>query len=147
LSRLVAGPRAQIALWMRALKRVSAAWSEMYDEILEDTEKLDYAAVQQSLECILSLDLRPKLGQLYTHTLVVYGDRDEFVDPEQAGFFADGTVATAQVVLLEGCRHFPFLDEPSKFNRLLKEFLASQLGQILTVKEEWKRRYRQVEYL
>ncbi len=147
LSRLVAGPRTQIALWMRSLKRVSAAWSEMYDEILEDTEKLDYAAVQQSLECILSLDLRPKLGQLYTHTLVVYGDRDEFVDPEQAGFFADGTVATAQVVLLEGCRHFPFLDEPSKFNRLLKEFLASQLGQTLTVKEEWKRRYKQMEYL
>ncbi len=147
LSRLVAGPRTQIALWMRSLKRVSAAWSEMYDEIVEDTEKLDYAAVQQSLECILNLDLRPKLGQLYTHTLVVYGERDEFVDPEQAGFFADGTVATAQLVLLEGCRHFPFLDEPSKFNRLLKEFLASQLGQTLAVKEEWKRRYKQIEYL
>jgi hypothetical protein len=69
------------------------------------------------------------------------------VDPGQARHFLDGAVATAQVFVLDDCRHFPFLDEPSKFNRLLKEFLASDLGDPLSVKEEWKRRTRQTEYL
>jgi len=147
LSRLVAGPRALLALWMRALKRVSAEWTDMYDDLVEETEKLDQVAVQRSVENILDLDMRARLGQLYTHTLIVYGERDEFVDPGQAAFFADGTVATAQVVVLDGCRHFPFLDEPSKFNRLLKEFLGSELGEVIEVKEEWKRRYKQTEYL
>lgn len=147
LSRLLARPSTLIGLWMRALKRVSSDWTEMYDEILEDTAKLDHSAVEQSVRNMLELDLAPSLEQLYTHTLVVYGDKDEFVDPGQAHFFADGTVATAQVVILEGCRHFPFLDQPSKFNRLLKEFLESELGDIVEVKEEWKRRYRQTEYL
>jgi len=147
LSRFVARPRTLIELWMRALKRGSAPWVEMYEEIVEDTSKLDQVAVQKSLEDVLDLDLSNSLAQLYNHTLVIFGERDEFVDPDQAGFFADGAVATAQVVVLDGCRHFPFLDEPSKFNRLLKEFMASQLGQVIAVKEEWKRRYHQTEYL
>jgi len=147
LSRFLARPHTLIELWMRALKRVSAPWVEMYEEIVEDTAKLDQVAVQSSLADVLDLDLSSKLGQLYNHTLVVFGEKDEFVDPGQARFFADGAVATAQVVVLHDCRHFPFLDEPSKFNRLLREFMDSQLGQVIAVKEEWKRRYQQTEFL
>ncbi len=146
LSRLMAGPRTLVSVWMRSLKRDSAAWSEIYDEIAEDTDKLDQAAVEQSMDSMESLDLRDALTQFYTHALVVYGEKDEFIDPAQADIFAD-KAATAQVFILDNCRHFPFLDEPSKFHRLLKDFLASELGQVLAVKEEWKRRYKQTEYL
>lgn len=146
-SRLLARPSTLIGLWMRALKRVSSDWTEMYDEIVEDTAKLDQAAVQQSVEHILEMDLSGKLGQLYTHALIVYGERDEFVNPDQAQLFANGSKATAQVFVLESCRHFPFLDEPSKFNRLLQEFLNSEIGEVLEVKEAWRRRMRQTEYL
>lgn len=147
ISRLLAGSSTLIGLWMRALKRVSSDWTEMYEEIVEDTEKLDHGAVEQSVANMLDLDLTPELAKLYTHTLVIYGERDEFVDPHQAEFFINGKVATAQVVILDDCRHFPFLDEPSKFNRLLKEFLSSKLGEHVAVKDAWKRRYSQMEYL
>lgn len=147
LARLVGGSRAMMGVWVRALKRVSSAWTEMYDEIVEDTDKLDYAAVEEAVDHLLALDLRPQLGRLYTHTLVIFGAKDEFVDPQQAALFANGTVATAQVVILEDCRHFPFLDEPGKFNRLVQEFLSSEMGQTVAVKEEWKRRYKQTEFL
>jgi len=147
LSRLMAGPRTMVSLWMRSLKKSSSDWAPLYDEIVEDTERLDEAAVQQSVENMFTLDLRPSLKKLYTHTLVVYGERDEFVNPNQTELFDDGVVATAQTVVLPGCRHFPFLDEPSKFNRLLKEFLASDIGTTVAVKEEWKRRYKETEFL
>ncbi len=147
LSRVLARPRTLINLWMRSLKRVSSDWPDMYEEIVEDTGKIDHQAVQQSVESMLALDLGANLSRLYTHTLVVHGEKDEFVEPGQARFFADGAVATAQVVVLKDCRHFPFLDQPSKFNRLLKEFLASELGQEVSVKEEWKRRYSTMEYI
>ena len=146
-SRVLARPRTLIGLWMRALKRVSGDWTEMYDEIVEDTDKLDHAAVQQSVEHILEMDMSERLSQLYTHALVIYGERDEFVDPGQANLFANGSVVTTQVIVLPGCRHFPFLDEPSKFNRLLQEFLRSEMGDVVEVKERWKRRMRQTEYL
>ncbi|MBN1485155.1 MAG: alpha/beta hydrolase [Chloroflexia bacterium] len=146
-SRILARPNTLIKMWMRALKRVSSDWTEMYEEIVEDTAKLDHDAVHQSVENMLSLDLSSKLGQLYIHSLVVYGERDEFVDPKQADLFANGSASTTQVFVLSDCRHFPFLDEPSKFNRLLQEFLKSDRGDELTVKEAWKRRFRQTEYL
>ncbi|MGC8874441.1 MAG: alpha/beta fold hydrolase [Chloroflexia bacterium] len=146
LGRL-AGARTLMDLWMRSLKRVSAPWAEMYEEIVEDTAKVDHWAVLESLTSLLELDLRSALNRLYAHTLVVFGSRDEFVDPHQANLFADGRVPVAQVVVLDGCRHFPFLEEPGKFNRLLKEFLATPLGQAVAVKDEWRRRYHQTDYL
>jgi pimeloyl-ACP methyl ester carboxylesterase len=145
--RHVAGPRRWFDLWTRSLKRASAPWAEMYDEIVDDAVKADHEAIRQSLEGLLELDLSGALGRLYAPTLVVYGSRDEFVDPRQATLFADGNVATAQVVVLGGCRHFPFLEDPARFNRLLKEFLASEIGQPVVVKEEWRRRYHPTEYL
>lgn len=146
-SRLVVGPRTMVGLWMRSLKKSSADWAQMYDEIVEDTTRLDESAVQQSVESMLTLDLRPDLQKLYTHTLVIHGEKDEFVSPDETGLFGGEGIATTQVVVLPGCRHFPFLDEPSKFNRLLKDFMASDIGTVVAVKEEWKRRYKETEFL
>jgi len=146
-SRLVVGSRTMVGLWMRSLKKSSADWAQMYDEIVEDTTRLDENAVQESVENMLTLDMRPDLQKLYTHTLVIHGEKDEFVNPDQTQLFNGETVATAQVVILQGCRHFPFLDEPSKFNRLLKDFLGSEIGTEVAVKEEWKRRYKETEFL
>lgn len=146
-SRLVAGPRTMVGLWMRSLKKSSEDWAQMYDEIVEDTNRQDEDAVQQSVEQMLTLDLRPSLQKLYTHTLVIHGEKDEFINSDQTDLFEGGETATAQVVVLPGCRHFPFLDEPSKFNRLLKDFLSSDIGTVVAVKEEWKRRYKETEFL
>jgi pimeloyl-ACP methyl ester carboxylesterase len=48
-------------------------------------------------------------------------------------------------VMLEGVGHFPMLDNPTQFNRLLTDFLALDSGaspRELQMKEEWKRRVR-----
>jgi hypothetical protein len=48
-------------------------------------------------------------------------------------------------VNLEGVGHFPMLDNPAQFNRLLTDFLALDSGaspRELQLKEEWKRRVR-----
>ena len=48
-------------------------------------------------------------------------------------------------IVFEESGHYPMISEPSKFNRLLNEFLNLNSGeslQSLQVKEEWKRRVR-----
>ena len=48
-------------------------------------------------------------------------------------------------VNLEGTGHFPMIDNPTQFNRLLTDFLALDSGaspRELQLKEEWKRRVR-----
>jgi hypothetical protein len=48
-------------------------------------------------------------------------------------------------VNLEAVGHFPMIDNPGQFNRLLTDFLALDSGaspRELQMKEEWKRRVR-----
>ena len=48
-------------------------------------------------------------------------------------------------IVFELSGHFPMLDEPAKYNRLLADFLALPSGESprsLQLKDEWKRRIR-----
>jgi len=52
---------------------------------------------------------------------------------------------SAHFILFDGSGHFPMLDEPAKFNRLLADFLSLVSGESprqLQLKEEWRRRVR-----
>ena len=51
-----------------------------------------------------------------------------------------------QVLELRRSNHFPFLDQPNVFNRLLLDFLASE-GTPVEIKAEWRRRVSQLEYM
>ncbi|OGO68807.1 MAG: hypothetical protein A2Z49_02605 [Chloroflexi bacterium RBG_19FT_COMBO_56_12] len=48
-------------------------------------------------------------------------------------------------VVFESSGHFPMLDEPTKYHRLMADFLSLPSGESprqLQLKEEWKRRIR-----
>jgi pimeloyl-ACP methyl ester carboxylesterase len=74
--------------------------------------------------------------------LLVYGDKDEAITtPDE-----DYSISTmTHQIELEGSGHFPMIDETTKFNRLLIDFLALESGvspRELQMKEEWRRRVR-----
>ena len=51
-----------------------------------------------------------------------------------------------QVLKLRGSNHFPFLDQPNVFNRMLMDFLSSE-GTPVEIKAEWRRRVSQLEFM
>ena len=57
----------------------------------------------------------------------------------------DGNQYAARSIVLAGTFHFPMLDQPGRFARLLRDFIdvdnPEQL-QDLSIKEEWRRRTR-----
>jgi pimeloyl-ACP methyl ester carboxylesterase len=57
-------------------------------------------------------------------TLVVWGGRDSFIPAAHAAHFAE-LVPTARVEVFEQAGHFPHVDEPVRFARVLADFLAS----------------------
>jgi pimeloyl-ACP methyl ester carboxylesterase len=72
----------------------------------------------------------------------VYGGDDPLIAPPQSDWL-QACAANVRTIFLDGARHFPMLEERSKFNRLLVDFLGA--GQDLTalaLKEEWQRRQR-----
>jgi len=76
----------------------------------------------------------------------LFGTNSDNADPrEDVRKTEDLLPGTSQIHLFEESGHFPMLDEPSKFNRLLTDFINLPLGDdpnSLEIKSLWKRRVR-----
>jgi pimeloyl-ACP methyl ester carboxylesterase len=109
---------------------------------LADAPKADIQAVAASLVGLQANDVFSKFRALNIPCLLVYGDRDPAITTPDGEFSLS---SMTHQVELEGSGHFPMLDETSKFNRLLTDFLALDSGlspRELQMKEEWRRRVR-----
>ena len=84
-----------------------------------------------------------RITSLNTPCLLVYGQNDPAISLPNLDRAA--TPENMHSIILEQSAHFPMLDDPSSFNRLLTDFLALQSSESpreLQMKEEWKRRVR-----
>ena len=113
-----------------------------YPEVELEATKTDFKAVAATARSLDALNLRDALDQLdSTPTLLVYGNKDPFVTPLTNDDVRelDGNV---RPIGLNDSGHFPMLDEASKFQRLLRDFLAARPEDLgaLALKEEWRRR-------
>ena len=109
---------------------------------LSDTSKVDSQAIAASMVGLQANNIFSNFRALNIPTLLVYGDKDPAITT-QDGEYSLSTM-THQVEL-EGSGHFPMIDETTKFNRLLTDFLALDSGlspRELQMKEEWRRRVR-----
>ena len=87
-------------------------------------------------------DLRDILPPLETPVLFTHGGDDPLIRPPEPEWLADCS-DNVRSIFLDGTQHFPMLEERSKFNRLLKDFLfAGDDLASLELKEEWQRRFR-----
>jgi pimeloyl-ACP methyl ester carboxylesterase len=109
-----------------------------------ETPKTDPQAILASCNGLSAPAVREAGLNLGRPCLLVHGAND----PVMAAPDLDALVhlpALTHGILFEASGHFPMLDESSKFNRLLIDFLALGPGESprdLQLKEEWKRRVR-----
>jgi len=124
------------------LKRLRWRRHINHEEVITEMPKAAEEAIRQSVRSFRDLNLWKDIYRLPMPILVIYGGKDNIVDPSQALRFPDSEVHVKSIVLARA-RHFPMLDEARVFNRLLKEFLrAGDDLRGLRVKEEWRRRTR-----
>lgn len=109
-----------------------------------EAPKADPDAVRHSLNSLQAIDLYQLMMKIHTACLMVYGQNDPAIVVNSEALPVDYPEHIHQI-LFEQSGHFPMLDEPSKFNRLVADFLALNSGSSprqLQLKEEWKRRVR-----
>ncbi|MDX1661248.1 MAG: alpha/beta hydrolase [Gemmatimonadota bacterium] len=73
-------------------------------------------------EALEGYDVTPILSHVEVPSLVVYGTSDRVVRPEYASAFTR-SMPTARVVAFQESGHFPFLEEPEPFARVVHYFL------------------------
>lgn len=67
---------------------------------------------------------QPRLGRIETPTLILWGDRDSFLDNRLAAASA-GHCASAQVRVIDGATHWLHLEEPTRVVEELRAFARS----------------------
>ncbi len=144
LSRLM-GKANPNETWSKLLKNIKID-DDTYQEVLEDTNATAGDVIQRVFDSVLATDLRSSLETLKTPTLGIYSGNDQIVARDHAQLFENAAIEH-QVLTLENSTHFPFLEINSQFNRLILDFFTSRGANTVQIKEEWRRRMSQFEYL
>ncbi len=119
------------------------------EEVQKEAEKTESEAINSSLASLKDIEREQNffsriadIGENGGVVLAVYGEKDEIIDNNPIRDL-DNRWANIRPIALSESKHFPMLDEASKFQRLLKDFLEVDTDlSALELKEEWRRRTR-----
>ena len=114
-----------------------------YEKLKAEVDKADESAIIASAESLSQYNPLRNLLKVASPTLTIYGDNDTLVAPPSDDILQSiANHPQIKLIMLEGTRHYPMLEDTSRFIRLLKEFLDAPDLQQLQMKDEWKRRMR-----
>lgn len=80
-----------------------------------------YGAIARTIQ---QMDLRALIGGLKCNTLVVCGDADGNTGPEVASVIVEN-ITGSEFTVIEGVAHFPNLEAPEIFERLMLDWLST----------------------
>jgi pimeloyl-ACP methyl ester carboxylesterase len=113
-----------------------------YEEVDIEAAKTDGAAVVNSVRSAMDQDLVGALQDLDLPVLLVGGEEDPIIQPPDDDILMEFDYNVWSFIF-DGAQHYPMLDDASKFNRLLRDFLIhGDDWDNIKVKDEWKRRMR-----
>jgi pimeloyl-ACP methyl ester carboxylesterase len=114
-----------------------------YPEVIMGAEKTDNRAVHLLAKQLSNDDFTNNLRDMPVPTLVVHGENDSVIDfPKGVDTATTILDQSSQVVLLPGCDHFPMLDKPAVFTRLIQDFIQGGSESDISPKQYWQRRTR-----
>ena len=94
-----------------------------HKEVWREAEKMAGNVISLSVQSAAEVDVRIFLHHVTQPTLVIYGEKDNVVDPAPTRDLGSQR-PNVRPIGLPDSKHFPMLDEPNKFNRLLEDFLG-----------------------
>jgi pimeloyl-[acyl-carrier protein] methyl ester esterase len=123
--------------YVRTLNRFLALQvrgSDRYGEVLKTLRALlqahgepDAAGLRAGLQVLQTADLRDSLGDIDCPVLLIMGERDTLV-PVNAGQAASELFPDAQLSVIEGAGHAPFIAQPEVVAKYVRRFLAADVA-------------------
>jgi pimeloyl-[acyl-carrier protein] methyl ester esterase len=99
--------------------------TDFQEDILQGFQpRQEGADLAAGLDYLLNADLRPRLSRVPPGALIIQGDQDAIVLPQQAEALRQ-CLKDAQVVKFPGAGHAPFITRAEAFNMILTDFLRT----------------------
>jgi proline iminopeptidase len=95
-------------------------------DIVMDPLRFNVEARHRILNAFDRYDLRPKLSRIEAPTLVIVG-RHDWITPPAFGEELAREIRDARLEVFARSGHYPFLEEPRRFARLVSQFLAPRI--------------------
>jgi len=109
---------------MRALLGAKAR-PQAYEALLASFHALRKPSYLKTLEASVAQDRAAPVENLRARTLVITGSEDRVYPPALARAMAE-RIPGARLVEIEGCGHLSNLEQPGRFNRIVRNFLLRE---------------------
>ncbi|WP_445219769.1 alpha/beta fold hydrolase [Bradyrhizobium sp. Pa8] len=103
----------------------SAARPALIDFAKNEVAQTPAFVARQAIASLNASDSRARLGEIRVPTLVVVGEEDIITPPSESVALASN-IPNSALFYVSTAGHFPMLERPDTFNRLLGDFLARQ---------------------
>lgn len=115
---------ADVAIPQVYSKAFIAANPQAMAEYQARVAKLDPDSLQAAVDACMTHDMRGRLGEVRTPTLVIVGSEDRLTPPVHSEYLAR-SIPKARLHVIEGSGHIPHLERPEEFLKSVRKFLAS----------------------
>jgi pimeloyl-ACP methyl ester carboxylesterase len=131
LARAVYVPVIGEALWRvkmdwsirKGLEEAFAPGYDVPDQFVDDVKQMTYTSYSDSHSAFDSYvgesPLDQRLGSIDVPKLVVFGARDQIVDPPREALSAYADVPDTETALIQGAGHSPNVEKPAEISRLI----------------------------
>ncbi len=115
-----------------------------YDRLVAEAAKTVSEAFVVSAASFNTVNLAQDVHSLKTPTLLIHGEQDDFLPPPDQKLidYLSSDRDDFRCVIWPAAKHFPMLDEPTTFHRLVMDFLETRDLDDLEFKERWVRKVR-----
>lgn len=124
----LSGPAADDEAFAQTFRTITPLYFHAYDPerhgaVLEQVQFRADAANRSTFACLPGYDVRDRLGEIRTPTLVISGADDWIMPPEHAGARVAAGIDGAEHVVFERSGHWPFVEETDRFLLVVREWL------------------------
>lgn len=110
-----------------AAMRLGAPGRRLRDVLVKKAASADYAAASPQMRPtfvrLVNSDLRELLPRVSVPTLLIWGEQDT-ATPLRDGKLMERLIPDAGLVVFEGAGHYSYLEQPARFARIARHFLA-----------------------
>lgn len=100
-----------------------AQYQRIVHEIVMSGHSPDPVAAGEALKILSVADLRDQLPEVDRQALLIHGELDT-ICPASASEYMAQRMPAAELRIMQGCGHAPFMTRPQEFNQILRDFLG-----------------------
>jgi proline iminopeptidase len=104
--------------------RPTAAHVSSFDDVRFRVNAFNHAF----FECLPTFSMAGRLGQIRVPTLVIGGDDDWIAPTAHGAALLHQGIPDSELAILTGAGHFPFVEEPDTFLRVITEWVSRTLA-------------------